>query len=84
MARLGDRVGSKLVRRSFPAVFSPALILPAAHQIPMTDHVLARLSDGNSKIVLQVQSACLRRHLTAMITIRTIRRRLKFSGMLSR
>ena len=34
MARLGDRVGPKL--------------------IPMTDHVLARLGDGNSKIVQQV------------------------------
>jgi hypothetical protein len=34
MARLGDRVGPKL--------------------IPMTDHVLARLQDGNSKIVQQV------------------------------
>jgi len=33
MARLGDRVGAKL--------------------IPMTDHVLARLQDGNSKIVQQ-------------------------------
>jgi hypothetical protein len=58
MARLGDRVGSKLVSRSFPAVSSVTLILPAARQIPMTDHVLARLSDGNSKIVLQVQRAC--------------------------
>jgi hypothetical protein len=57
MARLGDRVGGKLVRDL--ALWSSLVNIGACvmfFQIPMTDHILARLGDGNSKIVLQVTS----------------------------
>jgi hypothetical protein len=64
MARLGDRVGSKLVCSSFEGLgasrsfrrscVSGCSVYDVLFQIPMTDHIVARLGDGNSKIVLQV------------------------------